>query len=356
MIRSLSFSRAQQKRAIVRADKSLHGLDRTHSPSGPSLRAHLQIARLDHWIKNIFVVPGIVTALGINQVPITFSLLTHILAGLVSVSLVTSSNYVINEVADAPYDHQHPAKRGRPVPSGRVNIPLAYVQWLALMIVGIALGGMVSMPLMITALCLWGMGCIYNLPPLRSKDVPYLDVLSEAVNNPLRMLAGWFMVDPATIVPASLLLSYWMIGCYLMAIKRFAEYRDFSNATQAAAYRKSFSFYNEQRLLVSIMFYSSAAMLFFGAFIIRYRLELILSFPGVASLMALYLALSFKPDSAVQRPEKLYHEPLLVAMVIACALLMTILLFVDLPSLQSLFAPTAPTRGGAALRPFHGMP
>ena len=215
---------------------------------------------------------------------------------------------------------------------------------------------MISVTLMITALCLWGMGCIYNLPPLRSKDVPYVDVLSEAVNNPLRMLAGWFMVDPATIVPASLLLSYWMIGCYLMAIKRFAEYRDFSNATQAAAYRKSFSFYNEQRLLVSIMFYSSAAMLFFGAFIIRYRLELIISFPGVASLMALYLALSFKQDSAVQRPEKLYHEPLLVAMVVACAILMSILLFIDLPSLQSIFAPTAPTRGGAALGPFHGVP
>ena len=57
-----------------------------------------------------------------------------------------------------------------------------------------------------------------------------------------------------------------------------------------------------------------------------------------------------------ERPEKLYREPLLVAMVVACAILMTILLFVDLPSLQSLFAPTAPTRGGAALRPFHAMP
>ena len=38
---------------------------------------------------------------------------------------------------------------------------------------------------------LWVMGCIYNIPPVRSKDLPYLDVLSEAVNNPLRMLAGW---------------------------------------------------------------------------------------------------------------------------------------------------------------------
>jgi hypothetical protein len=141
-----------------------------------------------------------------------------------------------------------------------------------------------------------------------------------------------------------------------MAVKRFAEYRGFSNPIQAAAYRKSFGFYNEQRLLISIMFYSSAAMLFFGAFIIRYRLELIVSFPGVAWLMALYLALSFKDDSAVQHPEKLYHEPVLMVTVVACAILMTLLLFIDLPMLQAIFAPTAPTIGAEKLWHFQGAP
>ncbi len=51
------------------------------------------------------------------------------------------------------------------------------------------------------------------------------------------------------------------------------------------------------------MFYGSAAMLFLGAFVMRYRLELILAFPLVALVMAMYLDLSFKKDSAVQRPE-----------------------------------------------------
>ena len=51
-----------------------------------------------------------------------------------------SSNYVINEVLDAPSDLSHPVKRHRPVPSGKVSIPLAYVQWIALMVVGVGLG------------------------------------------------------------------------------------------------------------------------------------------------------------------------------------------------------------------------
>jgi hypothetical protein len=133
-----------------------------------------------------------------------------------------------------------------------------------------------------------------------------------------------------------------MIGCYFMAIKRFAEYREIDDAALSTAYRKSFAYYDERRLLVSIVFYGSQAMLFFGAFIMRYRLELILSFPLVALVMATYLSLAFKEDSAVQRPEGLFREPALMAAVISCALLMIALLFVDVPVLHRIFVPSAP--------------
>src|ERR1700747_308325 len=128
---------------------------------------------------------------------------------------------------------------------------------------GVILGLLISRIFTFMLLALWLMGCIYNIPPVRSKDLPYVDVLSEAINNPLRMLAGWYLSGTTLIAPASLLLSYWMVGCYFMAIKRFAELRDIGDRHQSANYRKSFGFYNEQRLLVSIMFYGSVAMLFF---------------------------------------------------------------------------------------------
>ena len=310
------------------------------TPSRPTLKGHLSIARADHWVKNVFVVPGIVVALSIDRErlwalhPLTF------LLGLIAICLITSSNYVINEVLDAPFDLKHPTKHKRPVPSGQVSIPLAYVQWIALMIAGLALSWQISFPFTMTMFTLWLMGCIYNIPPVRSKDMPYLDVLSESVNNPLRMLAGWYLVGTAAVPPTSLLISYWMVGCYFMAIKRFAEYRDINDAKRSAAYRKSFAFYTEERLLVSIMFYAAQAMLFFGAFIVRYRLELILAFPLVSLVMAQYLALAFKRDSAVQRPEGLYKEPWLMISVAACFILMCVLLFVDVPVLHQIFVPT----------------
>ncbi len=309
------------------------------APQRASLRGHWEIARTDHWFKNIFVLPGSVAAIGMDPGHISPHAAWHMIAGLASVCLIASSNYVINEIMDAPFDRHHPTKRLRAIPSGRTSVPLAYLQWLALMIAGMAAASTLSRGLVVSVGALWTMGCVYNIPPIRSKDIPYLDVLSEAINNPLRLLAGWYMVDGANMPPASLLLAYWMIGCYFMAMKRVAEYRHIGDARRACAYRKAFRIFSEHGLLVSTMFYASAAMLFFGAFIMRYRLELILSVPLVAVVMASYLDLGLKENSAVQAPEKLYRQPRLMAAVTSCAIVMALLLFLDVPLLHRIFDP-----------------
>ncbi len=309
------------------------------------IRAHFAILRIDHWTKNIFILPGVVVPLSVSHIPLDGALAWRLFVGTMATCSIASSNYVLNEILDAPYDRLHPTKKNRPVACGLVNIPIAYGQWLLLLAIGMVLAAQVSHPLMWTLATLWLMGCIYNIPPIRSKDVVYLDVLSESANNPLRMLAGWYMVTTTIFPPASLLISYWMIGGYLMALKRFSEFREINDRLRAAAYRKSFQRYSELSLLVSVMFYAASAMLFLGAFIVRYRVELILSFPLVALLMAIYFHLAFDENSAAQNPESLHRHRGLMASVILCAVLMTTLLFVDVPALQRIFAPTMPLHG-----------
>jgi decaprenyl-phosphate phosphoribosyltransferase len=306
------------------------------------IRGHLEICRFDHWIKNVFVLPGLLIALSIYPEAFNAQLIINILIGFLAVGLIASSNYVINEILDSPFDALHPTKKYRPTPAGRVNIPVGYIQWVVLMILGLLLGLLVSKALFWVLLWLWVMGCIYNIQPLRAKDVPYVDVLVESINNPIRLLVGWYIVSPPFQIPVSLLISYWMIGAYLMAIKRFAEMRDISKNVSAKQYRKSFGYYTEQNLLVSIMFYASASMLFFGAFIMRYRLELIIAFPLVAFIMAMYLNLAFKEDGSAQAPEKLWRETPLMAASLICLLLMVFLMNYSLPGFTSFFQQTLP--------------
>ena len=72
----------------------------------------------------------------------------------------------------------------------------------------------------------------------------------------------------------------------------------------------------------------------------RYRLELILSFPLIAAVMSIYLSLAFEPDSPVINPEKLYRQRTLMITVSACSVLMLVLLYVDIPALDTIFRPT----------------
>ena len=83
-------------------------------------------------------------------------------------------------------------------------------------------------------------------------------------------------------------------------------------------------------------------MLFFGAFIIRYRIEFILGFPLVALVMAIYFKLAFKPASSVQNPEKLYKEPVLMGAFTGTVVVMVLLLFIRIPRLENFFRPTLP--------------
>jgi 4-hydroxybenzoate polyprenyltransferase len=266
------------------------------------------------------------------------------LTGFISVTLIASSNYVINELLDAPFDRLHPVKKSRPAANGLILPGLAYAQWLLMMAAGLALALGVSYQFAAAAAALWLMGCLYNIPPVRLKDRVYLDVLSESVNNPLRMLLGWYMVPSALVPPLSLLGCYWMFGCYLMALKRFSEYREIQDAELAGSYRKSFQAYSELSLLTSAIFYAAVSMMCFGAFIARYRIEWILCFPSIAFLMAIYFKMAFQSHSAAQHPEKLYREKSLMFHLVLTVTLLVVLLLVDIPVLDQIFPLTLPVR------------
>jgi decaprenyl-phosphate phosphoribosyltransferase len=308
----------------------------TVSISSGRISAYMSLFRLDHSVKQVFVIPGIVIAVSLTGAPASLVLFYRCVLGLCAVVAVASSNYVLNEILDAPYDRLHPTKCLRPAARGQIHLPLAYLQWLVSGTTGFLLAYEVSKLLFLSVLSLWIMGCLYNIPPVRMKDIPYLDVLSESINNPIRLCVGWCIVTSTVIPPLSLLVAYWMLGAFFMALKRFSEYRQIGGEP-AMRYRRSFEFYNEEALLTSVTFYAATAMLFFGAFIMRYRIEMVFAFPMIALLMAFYFRLAFASDSSVQHPEKLYREPVLVILLAACSTVLVITSFVNLPWLAQLF-------------------
>ena len=163
-------------------------------------------------------------------------------------------------------------------------------------------------------------------------------MLSESLNNPIRMAIGWYAIGITVVPPISALFAYWMFGAFLMGIKRFAEYRKIDNPERAAQYRHSFKFYTEEKLIASCVFYVTLFMTGAMAFIMLYRLELVFVIPFFAYLVSYYFYMGFREDSPVQYPENLYKEKHLTVAIVLCSLSCLALFFsVDLPWFEDLF-------------------
>lgn len=254
--------------------------------------------------------------------------------GLISTCLIASANYVINEWLDADFDRFHPVKKNRPAAMGKINPRFVYLEYLCLVTVGLGLAQLISPYFLATAVAFIVMGILYNVRPFRTKERVFLDVLSESVNNPIRLMLGWFAVVNHALPPASLLLGYWMCGAFLMGMKRYAEFRCFDTPRSAGLYRRSFQFYSTESLLISSFFYANCAAFFLGVFLVKYRVELIFSLPLFAFLFAWYTHIAFKPNSPAQHPERLFREKKLSAYLIILIIFVTLLISVDIPWLD----------------------
>lgn len=296
------------------------------------------IARPDHWPKHVFIVPGVLAALGLSGTPEP-GLLTRLLLGFFSATLVASANYVINEWLDAEHDRHHPIKGLRPAASKRLSARTVYVEYAGLAAVGLAVAALVSLPYLMTSAFFLGSGVLYNVPPVRTKERVHLDIATEAINNPIRLLLGWFMVSSVGVPPTSLVLLYWCGGGFLMSTKRLAEYRYLmatSDVGLAGRYRKSFAKYDERALLVASLSYAILASFCLAVFLIKYRTEYVLTMPLFAWLFAHQLYVALDEASIAQTPEKFYRQRGLLPIAVALVLAVAVLSVVDIPALDRL--------------------
>jgi 4-hydroxybenzoate polyprenyltransferase len=300
------------------------------------IKDYVRIARLDHWFKNIFMLPGIALAYAFKPVYNVHLLLRLAVVGIFSTCLIASANYVINEWLDRDFDKHHPVKKQRPSVSADLKPVIVYVEYFLLAAVGLAIAQWISKLFLELSIILLVMGLLYNVRPFRTKDKPYLDVLSESVNNPLRLILGWAILVPDILPPSSIWLAYWMGGAFIMAVKRYSEYRFINDPARAGLYRRSFQTYTEQSLLLSSFFYANLSSFFLAIFLIKYRIEFILSFPFFALLFVWYLSIGMRPDSAAKDPEKIFRDPKFIGLAVFLSALVVMLFFVDIPFLHVL--------------------
>lgn len=150
---------------------------------GELLLAIIKVTRPRQWLKNLAL---FTTVLFSGQI-FNLNLLGTTSWGFLAFCLLSSSNYILNDILDAPRDRKHPFKKFRPIASGKLPVPLALLLAAILLLGGLWLSKTVGQAFYILALIFIALQYTYSLI---LKHISVVDILTITTAYFLRVYAG----------------------------------------------------------------------------------------------------------------------------------------------------------------------
>jgi 4-hydroxybenzoate polyprenyltransferase len=226
-------------------------MELTRSPiQTTSLQDIVSICRPRQWTKNVFVLAPVLFSESIGK---PANLLSAGIA-LVCFCFWSSSVYCLNDVLDAKADRQHPRKRHRPIPSGRVSSALATMLGIGLTV----LGGIIAYQALPLLFLFFGSIYLANsvLYCFLLKHRVIVDVLSIAIGFVLRLLAGCAAIN---VEPTSWIL---VCGFSLAMLLGFGKRRlEVDAVSQTSEFRAALQSYSIDKLNLVLGVTSSICLL-----------------------------------------------------------------------------------------------
>lgn len=172
------------------------------------------LLRPSQWVKNLFLFAPLIFSKHLFQ---SDYFREELLAFFVF-CLISSSVYIINDIADREADKLHPIKRNRPIASGVISVPKALIiELIVLALIGLLVRGL-NLKFQLVA----GLYFVFNFAySFWLKRVILVDVFIIAAGFMLRVLAGAFVINVQ--VSPWLVLCTLFVSVFLAVSKRRGE-------------------------------------------------------------------------------------------------------------------------------------
>lgn len=164
--------------------------------------ALLRALRPKQWSKNLFVFAGLIFAGEVGHV----QAVAITLAAFACFCALSSSVYLVNDIADRESDRLHPKKRLRPIASGDLPVSAARAAFAVISAGGLACSALLGTEFGLIAAGYWLLMLLYTFV---LKHEVILDVFAIAAGFVLRALGGAVAIDVK--------ISSWLIICTTLA-------------------------------------------------------------------------------------------------------------------------------------------
>jgi len=218
----------------------------------------IEVARPWLWVKNL----GLLLPVFLAGRLFDLSILPVVVLGILSFCLLSSSNYILNDILDAAKDKTHPIKRHRPIARNSITVEQAIAAASLFGFLGLLIAFFINQTFFILATAFV---LIHHLSYFFFRKMSVLDVLAIGSGYLLRVMAG----EQA----AGITMSVWLFlavlsGSLLMAIGK--RRHEFTQVKEISKVNKDFHqddfIYSEKILDSYVAVFASSTFIAYSYF------------------------------------------------------------------------------------------
>ncbi len=174
----------------------------------------LNLLRVRQWYKNLVIL----LALIFGGLILDLGSWAFMLLGFFSLCLISSANYIINDIIDRDKDRLHPEKKNRPIASGKISLFEAALIAAILIIGGFSIAYLLSINFTLLAIGLFTLNQVYSF---FLKNEPFADILAISTNFVIRAVSGSVLINLS--ISPWLVLCTFFLALFLGSAKRHSE-------------------------------------------------------------------------------------------------------------------------------------
>jgi len=279
------------------------------------IKEFYKLLRVEQWYKNTLIF--IPLLFSFNFFNLELFLLT--LAGFFSLSLMSSSYYIINDLKDIQKDKHHPEKKHRPIASGKIPSLAAFLIFLLLFINSIIIALFLSPGFLISVLSLFILTQFYIF---YFREIAFFDIIIISLNFIIRTISGVFIIN--SLVPYPLILCAFFLSIFLVSGKRISE----TYIKELKNYRPSLNKQHKDTLTLMATVSVASTIIFFAFYSFNISKPfLLITLPISFYLILLYFNNVYHNPEKIRNPEKFILDKKVILSLLVWVLLLIIGLY-----------------------------
>ena len=283
------------------------------------LNDFFRLLRVEQWYKNIIIFISLIFSFNLFNKELFIS----IFLGFISLCLISSSYYIINDLNDIKKDKSHPEKKKRPLASGKIKHSTAILISFILLNISLLMAYSLSKMFLLMISLLFLLSQIYTF---FIRNTAFLDIIFISTNFVIRAISGTFIIRSP--VSSWVILSTFFLSSFLVSSKRTIEI----SSNFSKEYRKSYGPEDKKVLEVLSMMSITLVFVFFSVYsVLNKNPLLLLSLPVAIYIILLFFREAHLNPEKIRNPEKFILEKrTLIAIIIWLIIIVSVFYYPSL--------------------------